>query len=198
MAHMHPSPRRYILLALLLSGCAHSLPFNSATPEGRAEVNVEAANKLSVITLTNGGCVGAKSLRLGTDVASWDVASWIDVNTGQLHTVPLSEVYAVYIPDRESNSFKRFMTGASIGAAIGFLAIAIEGGGSRLGGPSPAVAIGGTALVGGAIGTLLGMESDKDVYVLQPAPTDSGTSLQELPEENLVWCKKPNNQPDEL
>ena len=124
-------PRALLAAALVaLAGCTHAHALRTSTPEGRAEVNDEAAHALTaqrgrlgptaVVVLRDGREVRTRGLHLAADLATWTEPYTLAVGSA-----PTSDVVSVRFTDRRrgllEGSGLGLVLGAGTGAALGAL-----------------------------------------------------------------------------
>jgi hypothetical protein len=113
-----------IVVALALAGCTHSRPLEPASPESRTHVNARAEGESALVTLHDGEEAHARSLHVAPDVTTW-----LDPDTGEMRSVPTSDLAFVRFTDRG----RGVLEGTGIGTAIGFAFGVGVGAGAYLG-----------------------------------------------------------------
>ncbi|MEP0547940.1 MAG: hypothetical protein ABJF88_13480 [Rhodothermales bacterium] len=160
------------LLALLLSGCAHTIPFDNGAPEERAAVNERAKGQQATVTLRDGQRLQADALRIATDSTSW-----LEPEARQVRTVATGGIESISFPTGGRHAGEGFAIGFGSGAALGYVV-----GLSTYEGPDIVISSRGDSALAGALlfaglggltGLLIGYGSEaRDVFELT-ASTDS-------------------------
>ena len=140
----------------LLSGCTTALPASGTLAPGpalpRADINGRALRSEATLTLATGESVAARALHVAPDLATW-----LDPDSGRLHSAATADIIAVRVADRRSRTVRGAVLGAIagglVGLGVGALWESVEGGDAAAEG-----LVGGT-LVGAGVGALLGHAS---------------------------------------
>lgn len=114
--------RLLVLAALTLAGCTHSRPFDAASPDSRASVNTRAEAESPLVTLHGGEQVSARGLHIAPDATTW-----IDPSTGEMRSVPTSELASVRFTDRARGVLEGLGLGAAYGVGLGVIVGAVGG-----------------------------------------------------------------------
>ncbi len=106
----------WLVLVLLVGGCAHTIPFEPGTPDGRASVNERADRQRALVTRHDGQRHPAEALRVGADSTFW-----FEPETWQLVTIPTAEVASIAFPAKEGRSAEGFALGLAGGLVFGYV-----------------------------------------------------------------------------
>ncbi|MEP0548577.1 MAG: hypothetical protein ABJF88_16700 [Rhodothermales bacterium] len=166
--------RLLVLAALTITGCTHSRPFDATSPDSRAGVNTRAESESALVTLDGGEQVRARGLHIAPDATTW-----IDPSTGEMRSVPTSELASVRFTDRGRGVLEGLGLGAVYGAGLGVVVGAVGGANddgeiiqfSPVGGALVGSVLFGAA--GAVIGGLAGLDQgSRTVYGTPAVPRD--------------------------
>jgi hypothetical protein len=104
-----------MLVTLVLSGCAHTIPFDAGTPGGRTAVNERGERRQATVTLRDGQRLQADALRVGPDSTSW-----LEPEAQQVHTVATEEIASIAFLTGRRQIGEGFAIGLGGGAALGY------------------------------------------------------------------------------
>lgn len=162
-----------LLLLLVVMGCAHTVPFDPETPDGRASVNERADRQRATITRHDGRHHLAEALRVDADSTFW-----FEPGTWEFFSIPTGDVASIAFPAEGGGAAEGFALGLAGGILLGYVVGTRSYEGKSLLSQSRGEnAMGGALLFGGAgalIGLLIGHDTERtDVFMPEnPQPEE--------------------------